>query len=439
MARVKSPGIAVRRIALSLIILIFTLTTVVAQDEMCIQVWQIWSDDARHEVNINTGKVVTYSTPPPTFEYADPADSPDGRYAAAIELGDEHALTLTDQQVGVDAILARGVTSRRWASDSTRLAYMQSFTEAGGVSLVLFNIETAESETVTVLDAGQYRDTRVEWSPDGRFLVSGVLVEYVPERWHMAVYALPELSFVTSVNTDLIAPQWSWSPQAQHMIAYGAGDQAYLFDSNTSQVTAITVDGSGVYGLQWSPDENYLLISHAYNDWWDTVDVVDARGTFVVQDVVVDGSYDGAHPQLDWVSDDRLLASAAQRNPESGNLTGFSDLLLIDISNGEQSILQSFLFTYRMSANRHSAAYVGTDRPDQIQFLDLSADPPAVFKTLTLASLANANFIWRGDSEIIVLFEDRALRRYEVATDSWHDIATIPGDEKGMTWVACQH
>ena len=51
-----------------------------------------------------------------------------------------------------------------------------------------------------------------------------------------------------------------------------------------------------------------------------------------------------------------------------------------------------------------------------------------------------SNFIWQRDRlELIVLFDDRSLRGYDLDTGEWREIATLPGDEQGMRWVSCTH
>src|SRR5262245_31641683 len=109
-----------------------------AQEDQCLEIWFIWSDDIRYEVNLDTGTVVSFMPPTPgSVNVSVPSghhDSFDGRYTANLVEDDQrrnvYDLTVTDNEVGVAIPLARNVHEIDWSPDSEWLAYIQAEAES---------------------------------------------------------------------------------------------------------------------------------------------------------------------------------------------------------------------------------------------------------------------------------------------------------------------
>jgi len=417
-----------------LVLCAFLVRPAAAQGTQCLEILTTWADEVRHQVNLADGSVVSYEAPQSTSSYTY-GISPDGQFTTQVESVNgslSNQLLLTDNRVGVSVVIARDVLTPRWSPDSQWLAYIQMEPDSSVLTLHLYHVESAEDHSVPLIEERVDRMARIEWSPDGTTLAVVVLAVIAPEAWDVHVFGTPELTRISTTRTSLISPTLVWAPSGQRLVGYGQNSEAYIIDALSGEAAVVPVTGYGIYQMRWSHDESYLLIAQSYNDWLDIFDVVTRQGEFVIEDVVVDTSYYSA-AIVDWVDDYRLLASTVVV------ATATSQLTLLDAATGEQQILEEQLASFRVSPDRRYAAVRSQNDASALLLYDFSLEVPAVTTTLHTA-LPVQNFLWQQDGfGLLILLEDRVLRAYDFASETWQDIATIPGDQSLMRFVECSH
>jgi WD40 repeat protein len=411
-----------------LLILFLGILPLSAQDEHCLEVWSRRSDDVRHEINLDTGAVITYTPPEPISTYRN-VPSLDGRYTANTET--YGTLTLIDNSVGVGIILSEiRQGDAYWSPDSRWLAYIELDTN-NNQSLTLYNVDTSERVSSPVVREMNIGTPLIAWSPDGSRIALTEITDLMYNYSTVLIYTVPELAITHTFATEAAFGESYWSPDGNYLAVRGTTSPpsaAALIDITQNQF--YTLQGGIDPRFIWSPEGTYLLVSYVLGDQLDEFEVVNMRGDQIFAHIPLDTDFDGTVLKFDWASDHELIASV-------GTTAGFYDLTFFDVQTGEQRILLPFMRSYALSYDHRHVAALEQNTPETLYFFDLSQDDDASDVTV---SEGIVNYLWRDDRlELIVLFQDRSLRGYDYETGTWRDIATVPDDKTLLRLVACVH
>ncbi len=410
--------------AISLVILsfIWLASGVAAQGESCIEVWNYWSDDVRHTVNLNSGVVTSRQMPEPVTGYQGES-SPDGRYNARMEAevkgSVRYQLKLTDRERGLSIVLADGVSGLEWSPDGKWLAYMQAREDRSLGGLALYHMESGERILGSLPD-NNWDMLGIDWSPDGSLIAATFIVDSVFLGSDVQLYSVPDLTLVKTFNTRISSGKTMWSPDGRSIAAYGINDVFAMMDVASGRVFHVGLDGHGYYEADWSPGGSYLLIRHSFGDLAEMMDILNARGEILVQNRYITSS--------EWVNDHQALV----RTWES---SGLNDLTLYDLESGDQTVLQAHVGLQALSPDGRLVAAADTLAPGMIRVVDLTG-AEAVRDIVTPDEFNS--LIWREDDRgLIALFSDRSLREYDLDADEWQTIAEIPGHNWSLQWARC--
>jgi hypothetical protein len=416
-----------------ILMLLIGVCSAVAQESQCLEIWFIWSDEVRHEVNLDTGTVVAYEPVIPTAPSAEPnRNSFNGQYSVIVESNGTpsqgYRLTLTDNRVGVSVVLATNIYEVQWSPNSTWLAYIQT-DEGTAPTLQLINADGEESRTITLPEEGLAEWSTIGWSPNGASLAVMTNIEIAPERYDVRLYSAPDFTLLTNYVMSAFSPSLLWSPSGNYFVTYGDAYDGMLVNAQTGQTYDMGLGGSIRFHMRWSPDETYLVISYSASDWLDGFMIMTMQGELVLEDIIVPVSYEGV--SLDWVNAHQIIA-------EVSTSTGFYDLTFFDLQTSEQVILLPFAAIYDLSPDSRYVAAREQDTPRLLRFFDMTQFEEHSINVTVTEDISN--FIWNSVGlELIVLFGDRSLRGYDFEADTWRDIASIPDDRTGMRLVPCAH
>jgi hypothetical protein len=427
-----------RRTGFLLLLLLIGAFSAAAQESQCLEVWDYWSgDNIRHEVNLDTGTVVSYPPPARTSNTSPSphANSFDGRYTAQLEqnnsLGEGFRLTLIDNTVGVSFLLETYSVAFSWSPSSAWLTYIQVGDDFS-LTLILYNADTGESVAAMLPEGSLSYSASITWSPDSSLLIVNFEVSGESQSGVIQLYTAPDLTLANSYEMAAFAPYFLWSPSGRYLVAHGGYEGSLLLDTQSRQGYPLTIDSIVMYRFYWSPDETYLVTSHINNDWTDAFDVVNMQGEYLLEDILINAHFDDGIARIAWLDDHRLIANTFIFDTAMSNLTFF------DLQTGKQRFLVSRVANYSLSHDQRYVAATGEASYTTIRLFDFSS---AEVTTNTLNVSTNIdNFIWRVDRlELIVLFEDHSLRGYDLEADTWRDIATLSGEESMMRHIACAH
>ncbi len=400
------------------IVLLVGTFPVTTQEAQCVEVFDYWTDEVRHEVNLDTGTVITYDAPDP---YATDGQivSPDGRFGFTLNYGQgplENTLSLTDNRRGVSITLAKNVGSTVWSPDGAWLAYVEL--DADGHALTLHNIDRGARVSVRLPEIPEWDTPYLKWSLDGRLIAVTMVIDPSDGRSAVLLYSVPNLSLLHTFATTLTWAEVEWSPSGSYLTAQGRNGEVALIDVESEHVTMLALSEPSFYFFHWPSGERFLLISRVYSDFNDEINVVNAQGEIVLEDVIT--------TSYQWANDHQLLVNV-------WDITGLSYLTLFDLETGEQRVIQRRSGFYALSPD---GRYVAANADQLILFFDLSLEQNAPVRTIHLDGEFNP-FIWN-DHELVVLFEDQSLRGYNFETSAWRSIATIPpGDNDWLQRVPC--
>ena len=404
---------------------------VYSESSECLEIWNFWSDHTRHQVNLETGEVISYDGEygnPPRAPYA---LSPDGRYDLHLDSiadASQQRLTLTDNRTGITTTLSEQARGQPyWSDDSQWLAYLEA-DETSSRILTLYHVESAEFSSVEISTSEEAYGLYVAWSSDA----SQIVVSVAPnpaEPVQLLIYSFPQLAMLQQYEASWSLNTLVWSPSGRYLGITGMGQEVGIIDTVTGDFHTVTLDGFSSFHPEWSPDETYFVVHFTQNDFHDNYNFIDPQGNVILSDLP-------AERPVEWLDDHSVVATLWTE-------TGFSDLVLLNLEEGEQRVMLSRLYHYALSSDaRYVAASVinggasSSDTP-QILFFDLSQSDAVPDFRLTL-DMAWDNFIWRTDAlELLVLFEDRSLQSYHVETGDWQRIASIPSEEWHMQVIAC--
>lgn len=405
-----------------------------AQEQECLEIWNLWSDRTRHEVNLQTGEVTTYDGESVIGSAAEISvrrqHSPDRRYNHKYESlpNDTRRLTLTDNRTGITVVLSENVRGvAYWSEDSQWLAYSEK-NEPQALILTVLHVETAAFLSVKITDSTEAYLLGFVWSSDA----SQIALSYEPSPGapiQLAIYAVPGLVLRQRYKAAWSLTTLVWSPSGRYLGITGTSLEAGIIDTTTQQFHTVTLDGFSNFHPQWSPDETYLVVSFTESDFYDTYNFIDTQGTVVLEDVF-------AMQPIDWVNEHEIIV-------QRWTVTGLPELALIDLQADEPRLILPNVNHYALSADRrYFAAWriniqTFSELPESIQIFDLTQTRPTpVFRLSTDA--AYQNFIWhQHDLELIVFFDDRSLRGYHYETGAWRMITTVLGDEWNMQPITC--
>lgn len=424
---------AVWRIILIILFCLMSSFPTVAQVEECLEIWEMWSDDTRHEVNLDTGTVTTYESPYASGSTSAYWHSPDRRYTYNLEpqgLGLQH-LTLTDSATGDTILLSEIVSSRiYWSEDSQWLAYIEQIRQPDTINdfhLTVYNVETTQTASVQ-LHSGRMGVLNLAWSPDASQIAIAYTAYGAEDDTKLSVYSVPQLTLTHTFEAAWTSGTLVWSPSGRYLGVSRENEEATLIDTLTAEMYTLALEKLSTYQFAWSPNEHHVLIYFDSNIFYNEYNIMTTTGDIVLEDIFAKGAV--------WIDDDQMLFSVWMES-------GASELMLFNLQTGERHRILPNIGHYDVSPDNH---YVATQRsnvrnssenPRVIQFFDLTqSDNLPVFR-LTLDTTYQ-NFIWRTNSlELIILFTDRSLRGYNFETREWRSIATIAGDERGMQLVPC--
>ncbi|MEZ4669247.1 MAG: hypothetical protein R3E39_15180 [Anaerolineae bacterium] len=417
---------------ISIALLLLSITAAIAQQPECIKIWEPWRGGAPYVVNVDTGNV-TESQPAHATAELPHGLSPDGRYIAEIDWSHNQKLRLTDSKVGVTALLSENASDFAWSPDGSRLAYNNSSSNSLGVNLNVLRVETGEILTLKLSPEQFESYSQISWSPDGQTIVNLIFHNVMPEAWDVHIISTSDLTIRSKGQVAIFSPNLLWSPSGSSLLLYGSSGTAYLMNAQSQRLTPFAVYSDGNSRFKWSPDEKFLLITHAQNDWLDVFDVVDMRGKRHLENIIVDSNYDGSHAFVEWENDSQIVAAFAHVE------TAIYDLVEFDATTGQRRLIQPDVSWFRLSPDGHYVASALREKPDIIHIFDVSTDKSVKARALKPDS-AYANFIWRADRlELLVLLKDRWLRVYDYTADAWRDIATIPGEVEVMEQIDCSN
>jgi WD40 repeat protein len=402
-----------------LLLLLLTLPAA-AQAQHCVEVWEFWSYDTWHEVNLDTGQVTSYEGESPYGSYG-VVDSSDGRYSAHLgwESGTFY-LALTDFDRGVTVTLAENASSPAWSPESNRLAYTQSDTEQDIKYLVIYDVDTG-AHLSTILPENEQRILHLAWSPDGSLIAAVGVVDQADGRSVVRLYAANDLTLVNTFNTTLTSAEVQWSPSGRYLAAFGTNSQVALIDVVAEQMNVLTLTEPSFYEFDWSSEESFVVIEHSPSDLSNEIFVSNIQGELVLQNILI-SSYT-------WANDHQLVVSV-------WTLSGLNDLTLFNLQTGQQQVLQHSSDLYAVSSD---GRYLAVHVPYMIRIFDLSLERTSPIRILSINEPIG-HFIWLDDQpELIFLFPNRLMRGYDFATSEWRSIATVPGDEFYIRNVPCSH
>jgi WD40 repeat protein len=402
-------------------VLLFLVKNVVLS-QSCVEVWNYWSDYVRHEVNLDSGSVISRQIPEAATGYQG-EDSPNGRYNARMEPREQgsirYHLLLTDRDRGISITLADGVSGLEWSPDGTWLAYMQSREDRSLGGLALYNMETGQ-RIVSSLPENRWDMLGIDWSPDGTWIAATFIVDSVFLGSDVLLYSVPDLALVKTFKTRVSSAKVLWSPDATTITAYGTNDVFAMMDVVSERVFHVSLDGAGYYEAEWSPGGGYLLIRHSFGDLAEMMDILSARGEVRAKNRYITSGL--------WVNDHQALV----RTWES---SGLDNLTLFDVASGDQRVIQAQV---ELSAPSPDGRYVAASdslEQNSLRVFDLTAGEPP--KKIDTDARINS-LIWREDgSGLIALFEDRSLRGYDLERQHWRIIAAVPGHEWMLRRVGC--
>jgi WD40 repeat protein len=404
--------------AMSFAVLIF-IAPVAGVGGQCVEVWNFWSDRARHEVHLDSGVVISREILQAPAAY-DGLDSFDGRFNAKLvtqQRGDvRNRIILTDRERGISVRLAENASSLAWSPDSLWLAYMQAREDRRPQGLALYNIETGQRVSDS-LPENDWETLGIHWSPDGSLIVATFVVDRVFENSDFLLYSVPDLALRQTFKTRLSIASMKWSPQGEMIAGYGTNNEFALMDVASGAFTSLRLNGEGFYQLDWSRQSSYLLVKYSIGELGQWMTILNRRG-----EIVVESTWITAH---EWVKDHQVLVRV-------GTNSGLDDLTFFDLDSGEKRVIQEHVGLQALSPEGRYVAATDGATPSIRIFDLLGIEPDRAIETPD----SFQSLVWREDGRgLIALFEDRSLR--ELASDEWQVIAQIPGEEWMLRRVRC--
>jgi WD40 repeat protein len=388
----------------------------------CVEVWNYWSDTARHTVNLDSGQVVSRQMPAATMGYQG-EDSPDGRYNAKMEARTpgsvRYHLRLTDRDRGISILLADGVSGLEWSPDGKWLAYMQSREDRSLGGLALYNMDTAERITSS-LPQNNWDMLGIDWSPDSRLIALTVVVDAAFLGADALLFSVPDLALARTFKTRVTAARLLWSPDGRTIAAYGSNNVFGMMDVGSGRVFHVSLEGAGYYEAEWSPGGGYLLARHSFGDLAQMMDILSARGELRVHNRWI--------TQAEWANDHQALARVWTN-------AGLDDLTLFDLASGERRVIVEHAGLHALSPDGRYVAASDSLSQNALRVFDLTEAEAA--KKIETPDAFNS-LIWREDGRgLVALFEDRSLREYDMEGGAWRRVADVPGDAWMLRWAGC--
>lgn len=441
---------------------------VTAQDGECLLFWDYHSE-GRHIVNLDTGALTSYTydlmsahSRSPNGRYGlqygtetgtlilidlysgatttltdigDIVDwSLDGRYFAYLSGDGQHLMLYDTTSATTTLITDNGTVSAAYLSDDGQwLAYEQD-SAADTSDLIFYNIADGTSQIFTMYVPIE----AVEWSPDSTRIALALLTNADRETIGVRILSVLSNEIVGTVDSALMPIDMVWSPSGESLMLYTVEAADYMwvdFAAESQEATQISVDGR-VPRFYWSPDESYLMVYHSPGDLATAFTLFDRQGEIIVERLYVPGYQYDFVPHHWWIDDGHLLLRQW--------VDGFHALIVIDAATGESQTLLNPAAEFALSpnSNRFAANELLMSPTMQgsreLQFYEWTGATFSSVRSVNLPAAARG-MVWRGDgAELITLFEDRILRAYDYATDSWRDIATLPEDNNwNLTLISC--
>lgn len=205
-------------------------------------------------------------------EQLQPAFSPDGKtvaYVAVPENGGTQHIYIKSITAETSAPITSGPGddfSPTWSPDGNRIAYLSSSAEGFGIYLV--DVRTRASRKVFVpQSASQWEQGALTWSPDGESLAFPDHAGSNPSS------SIVLLNLKTLQSQTLTTPPDGWegdltpafSPDGKRIAFSRASETAvrdlYWIASTGGQVHQITHDSAGIDSLAWFPDGKSIVFS----------------------------------------------------------------------------------------------------------------------------------------------------------------------------------
>jgi len=389
-----------------------------AQGDRCVEIWNLWSDRLRHEVNLDTGAVSSTPMARTTALYAG-LNSPDGRFNVSFhqQRNARNRIMLTDRGRGISVKLAENASSPSWSPDSGWLAYMQLRDDRRPVGLALYNMATGE-RVFDPLPENDWEALGLHWSPDGSLIAATFVVDRIFESSDVRLYTTPDLKLAKTFTTRLSIASIRWSPDGKRIAGYGTNNEFALMDVESGAMVSQKLGGEGYYQLDWSKQGTYLLVKYSIGELGQWMKILNMRG-----EILVDSTWITAH---EWVQDHQVLLRV-------GTNSGEDDLVLIDLESGERRVILSQVGLHTLSPE---GRYVAAKDATAIQIFDLLGIEPTrvINEPDALRSL-----VWEADGQHLVgLFGDRSVRELALDDGTWRMIATVPGDEWMVRRAVCR-
>jgi TolB protein len=242
-----------------------------------------------HSYDSELGNLIEIDVPSGRFRrltkvdqwYYKPSESPDGRWIAVTDIGDDgERIRFLPHAAFAAEVTPAPVLAGRWPmflAGNDRLFYQRQIDN--GIELRLYDRMSGTSETIAV---GDWTPGRGSLSPDHR------------------------------------------------MIAYCATDRAgssriFVYDRDDGTRRLVEVGADACFPA-WSPDGLHLALTIKQNDRWE-VGIVDKRGSNLKILTSPDGRYHFLNGPLSWKPDGRQIAFAAVTRPYESNV------FLVDIES----------------------------------------------------------------------------------------------------------
>jgi Tol biopolymer transport system component len=247
-----------------LVMLLLTVP-IAAQAQQCVEVWEFWSYDTWHEVNLGTGQVTSYEGESPYGSYG-VVDSPDGRYSAQIEWEPGKSdLVLTDFDRGITVTLAENAGAPAWSQEGNRLAYTRFDADQDAKYLVVYDMDTGANLSIS-LPEDERSILQLVWSHDGSMIAAVGIVGGEDRQSVVRLYSTDDLTLVYTFETTLSEPEAEWSPSGRYLAVAGTTPQVALIDVASEQVHMLTLTEPAFYEFSWSPGDSFLVIEHSHSD-----------------------------------------------------------------------------------------------------------------------------------------------------------------------------
>lgn len=193
--------------------------------------------------------------------------SNEGDRIAFVHTGNLHVISISDTESVPEPVVVPGVDRAvnypAWSPDDLELAYLEC-TPEGTCDLV---IRTLESGVTRIVLTGIQAPWGLSWSPDGSLLAYSAREE-ATDSWSIHAFqrASGRVARLTNPAAAIrgdIEPAWSRDGKRllfKRSVGEGVGD-LWVLDTDTSELTRLTHDDTGVVGADWMPGDSRIVFS----------------------------------------------------------------------------------------------------------------------------------------------------------------------------------